>query len=148
MSIQSQLKEMQDTVGNLTDRLNIRGLIAQADALEAKSGEQEFWTNPDSAQKTMQEISRLRARVEPWLKLESRISDALELAALNEPSLIDDLTAEVSGLEPIVARMSIQALLSGTNDSRDAFLAIHAGAGGTDSQDWGQMLERMYLRWA
>lgn len=148
MSIQSQLKEMQDTVGNLTDRLNIRGLIAEADALEAKSGEQEFWTNPDSAQKTMQEISRLRARVEPWLKLESRISDALELAALNEPSLIDDLTAEVSGLEPIVARMSIQALLSGTNDSRDAFLAIHAGAGGTDSQDWGQMLERMYLRWA
>lgn len=148
MSVQTQLKEMQETIGNLTQRLNIRGLVSQADALEAKSAAPDFWNAPDVAQKTMQEISRLRTRVEPWLKLESRIADALELASMNDPSLNDELAAEVEALEPIVGRMSIQALLSGTNDSRDAFLAIHAGAGGTDSQDWAAMLERMYLRWA
>src|SRR5690606_36802909 len=55
---------------------------------------------------------------------------------------------EVAALKPQLERMSMQALLSGTHDSENAILAIHAGAGGTDSQDWGQMLERMYLRWA
>jgi peptide chain release factor 2 len=148
MSVQTQLKEMQDTIANLTQRLNIRGLVSQADALEAKSAEPDFWNAPETAQKTMQEIARLRTRVEPWLKLESRIADTLELASMNDPSLNDELVAEVAALEPIIARMSIQALLSGANDSRDAFLAIHAGAGGTDSQDWAAMLERMYLRWA
>lgn len=148
MSVQTQLKEMQDTISNLTQRLNIRGLVSQADALEAKSAEPDFWNAPDAAQKTMQEISRLRTRVEPWLKLEARIADALELASMNDSSLNDELVSEVEALEPIVGRMSIQALLSGLNDSRDAFLAIHAGAGGTDSQDWAAMLERMYLRWA
>jgi len=148
MSIQTQLKDMYEIVSNLTDRLNIRGLVAQAESLEAKSGEHGFWNDPDAAQKTMQEIARLKARIDPWLKLESRVSDALELAALNDTSLTDDLAAEAAELEPIVARMSIQALLSGPNDMRDTFLAIHAGAGGTDSQDWAQMLERMYLRWA
>lgn len=148
MSVQTQLKEIQETVANLTQRLNIRGLVSQADTLEAKSAEPDFWNTPDAAQKTMQEISRLRARVEPWLKLESRIADALELASMNDLSLNDELVAEVEALGLIVDRMSIQALLSGSNDSRDAFLAIHAGAGGTDSQDWAAMLERMYLRWA
>ena len=139
MSVQTQLKEMQDTISNLTQRLNIRGLVSQADALEAKSAEPDFWNAPDAAQKTMQEISRLRTRVEPWLKLEARIADALELASMNDSSLNDELVSEVEALEPIVGRMSIQALLSGANDSRDAFLAIHAGAGGTDSQDWAAM---------
>lgn len=148
MSIQTQLKDMYDVVSNLTERLNIRGLISQAEGLEAKSGEHGFWNDPDAAQKTMQEISRLKARIDPWLKLESRVRDALDLAALNDSSLADDLAVEAAELEPIVAKMSIQALLSGPNDMRDTFLAIHAGAGGTDSQDWAQMLERMYLRWA
>lgn len=148
MIAQTQLKEMQETINNLTQRLNIRGLVAQAESMEAMSAEPDFWNAPDIAQKTMQEISRLHTRVEPWLKLEARIADALELASMNDPSLNEELTAEVAALEPIIERMSIQALLSGENDSRDAFLAIHAGAGGTDSQDWAAMLERMYLRWA
>lgn len=148
MSVQTQLKDMQDTVSNLTQRLNIRSLISQADELEARSAEPDFWNASESAQKTMQEISRLRARVEPWLKLELRINDALELASLNDASLNEDLATEIAELEPIIRKMSFQALLSGTNDARDAFLAIHAGAGGTDSQDWAAILERMYLRWA
>lgn len=148
MSVQTQLKDMQDTIKTLTGRLNIVGLVAQANGLEEQSAEQDFWNNPETAQKTMQEIARLKSRIEPWLKLEARIQDALELAELNDPDLAEDLASEVSELEPIIAKMSVQALLSGTNDSRDAFLAIHAGAGGTDSQDWALMLERMYLRWA
>ncbi|HEX2623437.1 MAG TPA: peptide chain release factor 2, partial [Phototrophicaceae bacterium] len=82
-----------------------------------------------------------------WQKLSSQINDALELAKLDDDSLAGELSTEVKNLQQTVEKMSIQALLSGTNDHDNAILAIHAGAGGTDSQDWAQMLERMYLRW-
>jgi peptide chain release factor 2 len=67
---------------------------------------------------------------------------------MDDESLLDDLTQEVEALKPLVQRMSFEAMLSGTHDKDNAILAIHAGAGGTDSQDWAEMLERMYLRWA
>jgi peptide chain release factor 2 len=143
-----QFKELNTTVGNLSRRLAIADLARKVAELEEQTGEAGFWGNPEAAQKVMQEIARLKDRIEPWQKLQARISDALELASLNDPELEGELDAEYADLQSVVDRMSIQALLSGPNDSRDAFLAIHAGAGGTDSQDWAQMLERMYLRWA
>lgn len=143
-----QFKELNTTVGNLSRRLAIADLARNVAELEEQTGEAGFWGNPEAAQKVMQEIARLKDRIEPWQKLQARISDALELASLNDPELEGELDAEYADLQSVVDRMSIQALLSGPNDSRDAFLAIHAGAGGTDSQDWAQMLERMYLRWA
>jgi peptide chain release factor 2 len=96
----------------------------------------------------MQEISRLRDEVERWQSVANRINDALELALLDDNSLEEELTKEVEALSAIVERMALQALLSGPYDYENAILAIHAGAGGTDSQDWAQMLERMYMRWA
>ncbi|MBK9122631.1 MAG: peptide chain release factor 2 [Chloroflexi bacterium] len=143
-----QFKELNTIVGNLSRRLAIADLARKVAELEEQSGEAEFWNSPDAAQKVMQEIARLKARIEPWQKLQARIADALELSSLNDPDLEGELDAEYADLQIVVDRMSIQALLSGPNDPRDAFLAIHAGAGGTDSQDWAQMLERMYLRWA
>jgi peptide chain release factor 2 len=96
----------------------------------------------------MQEIARLNAEVERWRDLSTRVRDALELAHLNDADLLDELTAETTALTEVVSGMSLEALLSGPYDDRDAILAIHAGAGGTESQDWAAMLERMYLRWA
>ena len=70
------------------------------------------------------------------------------MAELDDKSLEDEINQEINELEKQVEKMSFRAMLSGTYDNEDAVLAIHAGAGGTDSQDWAQMLERMYLRWA
>jgi peptide chain release factor 2 len=142
------LTNLKKTVDDLQQRLNIAQKKERAEALETQAGASEFWNDPDEAQKTMQELSRLQAEVEPWDKVAQRLDDALELARMDDDSLIDELSQEVSILSTQVDKMSVQALLSGPHDAENAILAIHAGAGGTDSQDWGQMLERMYLRWS
>lgn len=96
----------------------------------------------------MRQIARLRAAVDIWNETAHRLQDAVELAELGDDSLDDDLSREADALEPIVERLNFRAKLSGKYDAEDAYLAIHAGAGGTDAQDWAAMLLRMYLRWA
>jgi peptide chain release factor 2 len=96
----------------------------------------------------MRQLSRLRREASRWTSVAQQIGDALELAGLGDDSMAEELGAETRRLEAIVEQMSFQALLSGPYDAEDAVLAIHAGAGGTDSQDWAAMLQRMYIRWA
>jgi peptide chain release factor 2 len=139
---------MLDEINTLMQRLDIEGKARRAEQLQQQASDPDFWSNPDNAQKVMQEIARLNAEVERWRDLSTRVRDALELAHLNDADLLDELTAETTALTEVVSGMSLEALLSGPYDDRDAILAIHAGAGGTESQDWAAMLERMYLRWA
>lgn len=96
----------------------------------------------------MRSLSRIRDDVEGWDQLVSRVDDAIELASLDDKEMQSELTVELEALEAEINRRETQALLSGPYDRENAILAIHAGAGGTDSQDWAQMLLRMYLRWA
>jgi peptide chain release factor 2 len=144
----SLLSDMQERVDGLMTRLDIAGKAQRAQALEDRAGEPGFWNNPDEAQKTMQELSRLKEEVEHWQGVSNRIRDTLELAELDDASLLGDLSKEFESLSDTVDQMSLETMLSGPYDDENAILAIHAGAGGTDSQDWAQMLERMYLRWA
>lgn len=96
----------------------------------------------------MRELSALREEVEDWQRFYQRINEVLELAQLEDESLRPELTRELSVFDKELARRELDAMLSGPHDRGDALLAIHAGAGGTDSQDWAEMLQRMYLRWA
>lgn len=96
----------------------------------------------------MRRLSRVRQAVEGWRSLKQRAEDAIELASLGDEALQPDIEAELEIIEREVERREHRALLSGPYDQEDAILAIHAGAGGTDSQDWASMLQRMYLRWA
>jgi len=96
----------------------------------------------------MKKISDLKEEVESWRSLKNQIEDTLELAYTGDESLRPDLEAEVATIESELAVRELSAYLSNPYDKGNAILAIHAGAGGTDSQDWAQMLERMYLRWA
>ena len=96
----------------------------------------------------MQRIARLREDVGVWTGLRQRLADALELASLEDESLRTELEAELNQLQSMLADREVGAMFSGPYDRDNAILNVHAGAGGTDSQDWAQMLERMYLRWA
>jgi len=96
----------------------------------------------------MRRLSGLREEAERWNTLEQRVQDALELSALDDESLGDELVAETAALEQEIGQLEFHLLLSGPHDPGDAILAIHAGAGGTDAQDFSEMLLRMYLRWA
>jgi peptide chain release factor 2 len=108
----------------------------------------DLWGNPSLARQVMKQHNQVKTEVESWRGFTRRLHDALELAQLNDDSLRGELEAETAALEADIEKRSFTAMLSGKYDHDSAILAIHAGAGGTDSQDWAAMLERMYLRWA
>jgi peptide chain release factor 2 len=95
----------------------------------------------------MKKLARLRDEVEDWGAVKQRVADALELAQLEDESLRVDLEKETEALEAELERREFKVMLSGPHSYGDALLTINAGAGGTDSQDWAAMLQRMYLRW-
>ena len=101
----------------------------------------DFWDDPAAAQRTIKTANKLREEVESWGGFAHRIQDALELAQMDDESLRTELEKEVESIEKELETRSFTAMLSGRYDSEDALLAIHAGAGGTDSQDWADMLE-------
>jgi peptide chain release factor 2 len=111
-----------------------------------------FWDAPEAARDTIAEANQLKAWVEPWEALSKRANDLTELAELleleSDRGLEEEWAAELARFEEEAERLEIKAMLSGPDDTRDALLTIHPGAGGTESQDWAEMLLRMYTRWA
>jgi peptide chain release factor 2 len=111
-----------------------------------------FWDNPEKAREVVEEVRRLRRWIEPFGDLTRRLTDARELAELMrqdpDPDLEPGLADEARRLSEGIARLELQGMLQGADDQRDALVTIHPGAGGTESQDWAEMLMRMYSRWA
>jgi peptide chain release factor 2 len=111
-----------------------------------------FWDQPDQARDVMEEANRLKGWVEPWRELHSKGEDLAELAELlvEEPDkeLEAEWKSEYRSLERALESLEVRTMLQGEHDHLEAILTIHAGAGGTESQDWAEMLLRMYRRWA
>ncbi|MFZ1042547.1 MAG: peptide chain release factor 2 [Anaerolineales bacterium] len=143
-----RLTRAQKLTTQLLDRLDFAGKEKKIVELEKEIEAPNFWNDSSTAQKTMKAISNLRDEVELWRIFQNHLNDLVELSRLNDESLRGELETEISTLETDLEKRSFNAMLSGKYDDGDALLAIHAGAGGTDSQDWAAMLERMYLRWA
>ncbi len=131
---------------------DVAGRAVEADRLEAAAAESDFWSDPVSAQATMKRLARLRSSIDGWRGLEGRIASAAELTELaieaQDAEIAAELGAEFEQLAAESERREIDLILSGEHDDRGAIIAIHAGAGGTDAQDWTEMLMRMYTRWA
>ncbi len=120
--------------------------------LEASMEAPGFWDDPDKSQVTMKELKGLKNSFEKYKELEQGIEDANTLIEMaeeeNDTSLIPDVENEVTAVETRLEELRIETLLSGEYDKNNAILTLHAGAGGTESCDWCQMLYRMYTRWA
>jgi peptide chain release factor 2 len=118
--------------------------------IEEEVGKPDFWNDQEQAQKSLKKRSRLENAIAKAERFRSEVDDAavlFEFAAEDEGSL-KELQTMLEKLQADVEESETEMLLSGPNDARDAIVTINAGAGGTDAQDWAQMLLRMYLRWA
>jgi peptide chain release factor 2 len=120
--------------------------------LNAVTEDPALWDNPQRAQKLMRERQHLDTALTAYAQLEGRLNEAIGFIALGEEEDDQEIVAEaeaaLAALRTEVQRREIEALLSGEADANDTFLEVHAGAGGTESQDWTEMLLRMYMRWA
>ncbi|MBI4261179.1 MAG: peptide chain release factor 2 [Actinobacteria bacterium] len=131
---------------------DVEGLRAEVARLEEEASEPNVWDDPARGQELTTRLARVRAQVERYESLERRLGDVTAmdelLAKEDDPELATELKRSVGSLAADVEKLEVQALLSGPYDDHDAIASIHAGAGGTESQDWAEMLLRMYLRWA
>jgi peptide chain release factor 2 len=125
---------------------------AEIAALEQSTLAPDFWSDPERAQTQMRRLTELRDEVDAWRSLAQRVDDLAELVDMalleEETSLAADLAREVDALGQALAEREFELTMSGEYDQRNAILAVHAGVGGVDAQDWAEMLLRMYLRWA
>ena len=120
--------------------------------LNKRAEDPNLWSNPQAAQKVMRQRQALERSINAYMKLERDLDDAVTLIELGEAEEDDATVAEgEAALRKLAAearRQEVEALLSGEADGNDTYLEVHAGAGGTESQDWAEMLTRMYIRWA
>jgi peptide chain release factor 2 len=131
---------------------DIEGKRQQLTAHEARMSEADFWNRQESAQQVLQEVKALRGWLDPYDKLTGRLESARELDELlresPDPEMDAELDRELDSLDSELESFEVKTLLRGEDDFRDAQVEISAGAGGTEAQDWAQMLLRMYVRWA
>lgn len=120
--------------------------------LESKTTENDFWNDTDNSSKVLKQINNLKSKVEGFKKLNNELNNLLEMSELlqveEDEELAKELLKSTYTLEKDIEKLEITTLLSGKYDNNNAILTIHPGAGGTEAQDWAEMLYRMYTRWA
>ncbi|MGX7952644.1 peptide chain release factor 2 [Tsuneonella sp. HG249] len=149
---QAYIDRIQAALALVRQSLDWESAVRRLDELNARVEDPTLWNDPKGAEAIMRERRRLEAAIGTVNEISAEMSDAVEFVDMGEAE--GDAEIEREGLESL-ARLAdradadkVQALLSGEADSNDTYLEIHAGAGGTESQDWAEMLQRMYTRWA
>lgn len=144
-------KRSLDLLGQISvtyDQLAIDAKQEELTAIEEQLSDANVWANPERAQILARESATLRGQVEPWQVLKSQISDIVELIDLGDETMLPEFEQQINALEDEYRERRKELLFDGEYDGRGAILKLSSGAGGTDAQDWTEMLERMYLRWA
>ncbi|MCI2105595.1 MAG: peptide chain release factor 2 [Intestinimonas sp.] len=147
-----KLNNLRPSLDDLAQALDLENARQELDMLDSESAADGFWDNLTKAQKVQQRIKHLRAKVEGQAKREGQWSDLITLCEMGneeeDESLVPELEEGYSRLEAEMEQARLSTLLTGEYDESNAIITLHAGAGGTEAQDWAQMLFRMYTRWA
>ncbi|MES1201371.1 MAG: peptide chain release factor 2 [Pseudomonadota bacterium] len=150
--IQALADGVANSVALLRRRLDWDQANVRLDELNALVEAPTFWNDPEKAQKLMRERNKLASGIEGILAMERELRDSLELAEMAEAegdsSMVDEAHRTLEETHKRAAKAELEALLSGEADANDCYIEINSGAGGTESQDWAEMLYRMYARWA
>ena len=146
-----KLEGLKPELADLKEALALDKLKKEIEELENAAAQDGFWDNVENSQKVLQKTSQLKARVERYDNLAAKYEDTLTLIELADEegdlSLLDEVLSDVSAFEEQLSAQRLETLLSGEYDSKNAILTFHAGAGGTEAQDWNEMLVRMYTHW-
>ncbi|MBD1891847.1 peptide chain release factor 2 [Coleofasciculus sp. FACHB-SPT9] len=152
LDIKREVETLCDRLGKTQDYLDVPALTAKIQDLEQVAAQPDFWDDQTSAQKTLQELNDLKSHLEQFHQWKNSLEDARAVVELLEleadESLLLEAESNITKLNQELERWELQQMLSGTYDQSGAVLTINAGAGGTDAQDWAEMLLRMYTRWA
>ncbi len=150
--LKRELEEQEAALQDLGQALGLEKLREEVEMLEHKSAEPGFWDNMEQAQKITQRMASLKGKDEAYQKLQSRAGDCMALIEMGDEaedlSLVDEAKEEIESIKNEIASMKLSTLLTGEYDKNNAILTFHAGSGGTEAQDWAEMLFRMYNRWA
>ena len=151
-NLRSKLESYKPKIKELSEVFDIENSKERVEELHNKAAEPGFWDDLEGSQKVLQETRTLEGRLEKYDKLTQSAEDIevmLEMAAEeDDESMIDDIDAELQSLAAQVDALTLASLLTGEYDHNNAILNFHSGAGGTEAQDWNEMLYRMYTRWA
>jgi len=146
------LKSLNLKMHNITGVVEPDKLSQRLEEIEELENYQDFWDDATNAAKIQKEKTQIQRKLNKFSIAKDAITDAKELYEMakeeNDEETIESCFAESEALEQLILNMEVEVLLSGETDSNNAILSIHPGAGGTESQDWAEMLLRMYKRWA
>ena len=143
-----RLRQLAVDIESAVAKLGLNEKQRQLADLEEQVSRPELWNNPDHAQMITRELSSLKSIVQPWKVLQAQANDAIELLDIIDDELADEFASQVQAMEKTFADLKQQLMFDGKYDAGDAILRLSSGVGGDDAQDFTEMLERMYLRWA
>lgn len=146
--LHKRLEALRQSIATAYERLAIDTKAAQVAHLEHELAAPEIWNNPSNAQEKSKQLAALVAMIAPWQTLKAQTADIDELMELGDASLLAEFEGQVAAFEAEYAELKKDLLFNGEYDDHNAIIRLSAGVGGTDAQDWTEMLERMYLRWA
>lgn len=146
--LEKRVQVLKADVETAYEQLAIDEKARQLDALDAELAVPEIWNNPADAQAKSKQQAALASMVQPWQTLRAQVADIEELMQLGDASLLAEFDGQITAMEQELAERKKELLFSGQYDDHNAIVRISAGVGGTDAQDFAEMLERMYLRWA
>lgn len=147
-SLQKRAKNVLSEIDSIWQSLSVNDKLKQLTDIESALADPGIWEDNLKAQELSKQQAKLQSLVTPWQQLKQKTLETEELAALGDASITDELSSQLDELESSLALLKKDLRYNGPYDESDAILSIHAGAGGTDAQDWAGMLLRMYLRWA
>lgn len=146
--LKQQTLDLRTEVEAAAERLDIDGLVKEKLAIDRQVAQPDFWQGASKAQEIVKKQAKLHQRISPWLTLQKDIDDLSEMLDFDDDTMRADLSGQLNSLIERFVALKEELKFSGPYDDHDVILSIYAGAGGTDAQDWAQMLMRMYVRWA
>ncbi|MBX4190607.1 peptide chain release factor 2 [Candidatus Saccharibacteria bacterium] len=146
--IKQRAEQLFSNIKQAAQRLDLDNHAAELQHLKAKMASPEFWHDNKLAQNISKQEAVLTRKIQPWLDLRRATWEMVELADLNDNSMETEIASQLDELEAKFEELKKELRFQGSYDDHDVILSVYAGAGGTDAQDWAQMLLRMYVRWA